>query len=265
MVKIAIKVSFFSDHRYYFDIMIAFENDGVLLDLAFYKWIRLYHVIDPNDKRVFNYHFHRLTVVLMVIAVQLIFFFGTIGVFMEFEDTVDTTTNILLLSIVIYNLLCALKLSVIVINADKIWKLLNVTRVQFLESQHCRNKRRELEGFKKKFLSIFRYVIFFFSMTWILWMIYPLIANIEKKINGDGNERYENIYNLRYPVDINTYNRNFWVFYGIEIVITLYLIIAAVVDTFIVSICIVIFAQYEILQEAFASIGTEHESDTKSE
>jgi len=244
--------------------MRAFENDEVAFNLRFYKWMRLYHIIDPNDKRIFNYHFHRLTIVLMVIAVQIFFFFGMIGVFMEIEDTIDTTANIMLLFIFICNLVCALKMIIIITKAENIWNLLHVTRVQFLKSQHCQKNRRKLEEFKNKLSLFFKYVICIFFMTFILWAIYPLIANIGIKKNENGNERYENIFNLRYPVDINTYNQYFCIFYVIEIVITLYFIISVVFDTFILSICLVIIVQYEILQEAFASIGNQHELDMKS-
>lgn len=244
--------------------MSAFENDEVLIPLAFFKWTHLYHLIDPKGNRIFNYHIHRLGIVLFIVAAQFVLLFGTVGVFLEMEDTVDATANIMLLAVFFAYIAAVLKISIIIIKAENIWNLLNVTRIQFLNSQHCRKYKRKLEEFKKTCLLVLKYIIGFYSVIFLTWVIYPLIANINIKINGNGSERLEDIYYLRYPVNTNTFNQYFWFFYTIEIFMTLLLIISTVIDTLILFICLVIIVQYEILQEAFASIGNQHELDKKS-
>jgi len=243
--------------------MSAMENDEVLFTLGFYKWIHLYHMIDPNDYRIFNYHFHRLAAVLLIVTVQFFLLFGTIGIFLEMEDSVGIIDNTMKLGIFMCNVISVLRMSIIITNADKIWSLLDVMRVQFLKSQHCRKHRRILEKFKNKFSSYSKYLIIIYFTTVVLWMLYPLTVNIDIEKNRNGNVRYESILNLPYPVNINTFNQYFWIFYVIEIIILLYFTIALVIDTFIISLCLVITVQYETLHKAFASIGNENESDIK--
>lgn len=237
------------------------ENQQVAINLALYKWFRLYHIFDPNSMQICGYHFYRITGVLFTIVVQCCILFGLLGCFVEMEDTIDGFDLFVFIFFNLINFLSVLKICVFLYEANKTWDLLDLTYIHFLKSKHCEKHTKKLELVRDKSIKLTNFVFGSAAITFVIWMIYPLVTNsFLIKTGNPLNRRYQNIFNLRYPVSIHIYNQYYYVFFGIEVIVGIFQLYSSVlIDTFLVSLCWVLITQYEILKNAFENVGNEYE------
>jgi len=240
--------------------MSSFEVHDVAINIELYKLLRFYHVFDPSYSKIFGFHFYRFTGILITVFIQSCVLFGLLGCFMEMEDQLDYIELFLFIFVNASNFLSVMKICVFIYKANDTWDLFEVARIQFLKSERCRKYRVEiLEKVRNKSIKLTNFIFGFSFVTSIIWMTYPLVINLimiaTDQIN---NQRYQNVFNMRYPVTINTYNQYYFVFYAIEVILAFFILYNSIlIDTFLVSFCWVIIAQYEILTEAFGNIGYE--------
>ena len=68
-------------------------------------------------------------------------------------------------------------------------------------------------------------------------------------------------YELRYPVSTHTYNQYYFIFYLMEVVLSLFTLYAMIIPNFLlISWCWAIIAQQNVLTQTFKSIGHEDNS-----
>lgn len=237
--------------------MSSFEIQEVAINLALYKWFRLYHIFDPNSTKVRGYHIHRVTGMFITIIVQCFILFGLLGCFVEMEDTINGFDLFVFIFFNLINFLSVFKICVFLYEANKTWDLLDSTRIRFLKSKQCEKHRNKLELVRDKSIRLTNFVFSSAAVTLLIWMIYPLVTNsFLIRARNPLNQRYQNIFNMRYPVTIHTYNQYYYVFYGIEAIMGVYILYSSVlIDTFLVSLCWVMITQFEILKNAFENVG----------
>jgi len=237
--------------------MSPFEVPDVAINIELYKFSRFYHVFDPNTTEIFGYHFYRFTGILLTVCIQVCVLFGLLGFLMEMEDTINYIERFIFIFVNSSNFLSVVKICVFVYKAKDTWDLFDVTRIHFLKSEQCCKFRNEiLEKVRNKSIRLTNFIFGFATMTFIIWIIYPLVVNFFLiKTDQNNHQRYQNIFNMRYPVSINTYNQYFFIFYAIEVIIGSFILYNSIlIDTFLVSFCWVLIAQYEILSKAFENI-----------
>lgn len=235
--------------------MKSINNHEVALNLEYYKWVLWYNVFDPNGKKIFNYNLSHFIGFIIIIFVQCSIFIGIWGFFLETKNTIDITAQMSFWYLVICNVSCTLKYAVFMYKATETWNLLNVVDIKFLKSRYCRKNIRKLKECKTKISQFTNYVSCFCCVIFVLWVIYPLVTNTNKKLNENPNELYKNILSLRYPVTTNTYNQYFYFFYVVEFGIIIYFAYSILVDNFVVCTCFIIATQYKILTQGFKNIG----------
>jgi len=238
-------------------MMSSFEVSDVAINIKLYKLLRLYHLFEPNSTEIFGYHFYRFTAILITVFIQLFVLFGLLGCFMEMEDTINDIEQFIFIFVNLSNFLSVMKLCVFTYKAKNTWDLFDVTCIHFLKSEKCCKYRNEiLEKVRNKSIKLTNFLFGFATMTFIIWTIYPLVVNFFLiKTDQNNLQRYQNIFNMRYPVTINTYNQYYFFFYTIEMILGFFILYNSIlIDTFLVSFCWVLIAQYEILSEAFGSI-----------
>lgn len=240
--------------------MSSFEIQEVAINLALYKWFRLYHIFDLNSAKLYGYHVHRTIGVLFTIVIQCCILFGLLGFLVEMEDTIDGFDLFVFIFFNLINFLSVLKICVFLYKANDTWDLLDSTRIHFMKSKHCEKHSKKLELVRDKSIYLTNFVFGSAAITLIIWMTYPLLTNwFLIKAGNPQNQRYQNIFNMRYPVTIHTYNQYYNVFYGIEICIGIFELYSSVlIDTFLVSLSWVMITQYEILKNAFENVGNEY-------
>jgi len=103
------------------------------IDLSVYKQLGFYQLIDSNGPRVRGYHLCRTCLKIVLVIVQFIVIFGVSGFFIESQDTAKTISNSFELIIILTNCtLSSLKMYTIILNADLIWNIFEITSVDFL-------------------------------------------------------------------------------------------------------------------------------------
>lgn len=72
---------------------------------------------------------------------------------------------------------------------------------------------------------------------------------------AEKGRRYENVFNFRFPVTVRVYNDYFLIFYVAEAMIIMILSqINVTFNSFFVSICCVMIAQYEVITRAYENV-----------
>lgn len=238
--------------------MATLQDHEVAINLKILKLCRFYHVFNPKGSKYFHYNIGKLSYIALSMISLCILIYGTAGFFFKPEDS-NTLTNIelfVLLGIYIQGYLGLYKLYIFLYNADKIWDIFNVTRLNFLTSLQCSKNIDIMYNYKKKITKITN---FFFIITFIAdvqWIIFPLVFNTFTTSENITNQRKMNIMNLEFPVTIPTYNEYYNIFYLMEMfTIIFFMYIVNISDLFLISFCMVISAQYKVLARAFKNIG----------
>lgn len=234
--------------------MSSLENQEVAYNKPLYKFAHMYQIFDPKSIRVFNCHVHRLTGILITVFVECFIFFGMLGLVMKMEDNIDNIDLVILLFLFMFNFSSLLKLCVFIKEAKTIWTLLDVTRIQFFKSHHCRKHFNKLKKRKDELIQLTNYTFGLSILTYIVWIVYPICANSFMETSENVNQRYLNVLNLRYPVSIYTYNKYFYIWYAVEVVAAGYFCFSTIIDTFLVSLCYILITQYEVLAQSFGNI-----------
>lgn len=241
--------------------MNTFKVNEVAFNLTLFKRLGFYQIFSPHSPKVFNKNAYRLvTVVFLTVVFCFITPFGWIGFFIEMEDTLEDSKLLQIIFIYMNYYLSVFKLYICIYNADKIWDLLNVTRINFITSQQCFKYVKILNEYGHSSIKISNFVSFFINATYLTWICIPFLVNNFRNSKSDDEvtQRLENINNFRYPMSIESYNRYYYLLYFIEMgASTTILYGISIVDVLLISISYVFIAQYEIHKEALANIGHE--------
>lgn len=241
----------------------GYNSRNVAINLALLQRLRFYHVCDPNSKRIFGYNVYWLSCVLICLFVQSLVIFGTTGLFVKMEDTllqlgsIDIFTNIL----VITNFyVCLWKTTVMLYKPNEIWDVIKVSRINFFTSEYCTRNIKILFECRNRTIKLTNFYSFLVFFVGFQWAVYPIMVLLFKNYNKD--YRMKNIFDMQYPfITLHAYNQYFYVFYVNEFLIILYLMYTtAMIDTFLMSFCWIIMAQYKILYRAFEDIGNKDTS-----
>jgi len=232
------------------------KTDDVIINLKLLKLSGLYQVFDPNCLKIYDWNVYRLSLIVLCSITQFIFLFGSIGFFVKMEDFYSQFDFFLYSLSFIHMYLSLWKLWTLFYNADKIWELFDVTKLNFLWSE---NKNTNIL-YESRDNNI-KMTNFYFIVTTIMvtpWIIFPIETYM--LTNSNDNLRFQNIINLRFPVTISIYNKYFLIFYMMELFIFVNILyITIVTEIFFITFCWAIIGQYKSLQVATKKIGHEDE------
>jgi len=238
--------------------MSSLEINDVALNLALFKRLRFYHVLEPNGIKFFNYNVYRIIYIILIACIIFVNLCGLLGFILRTEDNFDEIGFIQLIYCHLHSLQIVFKISVCIYNADKIWNVLDVTRINFIKSTLCSKYIKILYESRDISTKITNFLCVFITITISVWLIFPLLLNI---MTIDGNkQRYENIFNFRFPVTIHVFNYYYIFFYATEAIVLLYVGYSIlIIDILLISLVYVFTAQYRIHAKAFENIGHEQE------
>jgi len=233
----------------------------VIYNQALNKIIGLFCILDPNRKHICSYHIYRLVCVVISAAVTCLMFSGILGIFINVEESADTFQFIWYIFEVSIFLSSLLKMNVLVYKADSTWDLLDITRIHFLSISYCKINEKKLKECQS---ILIHFTNFAFRATILMLFVYtmnPLTTNSGMKTSGNSNQKLRNILNIPYPVNAETYNKYYFVFFIMESIILAFNFYSILIDMFFLSISFIIIHQYEILAHTFERIGTQVECD----
>jgi len=241
--------------------MNSLEPNKIVINIPLFKQVRLYQLFDPNTRKILNVNVYCITLVLITVIVQCIVVYGLLGFLVEMEDDIDDITSFLLIFFHSMNTLVILKIIVFVYKANEIWDLFDIANIHFLDSEKCRKHIGILRKYGDLSIKITNLLRFLPIATFIGWSLFPLMTYMTSSGNHDSdrmttNQRFNCIYNFRFPVTVRNFNYHFVLFYIMELMTLIYsLVVHTVFDIFIISFCSVIIAQYEIVARAFEDVG----------
>jgi len=240
--------------------MSSLQSHEVVFNLELFKKLRICHIFDPHSAKIYNYNIYRLVCIALTASIIAINLYGLLGFIVKMEDTVDEIDVIRILYIHMHVFLCVIKISVCIYNADKIWNLLDVTRINFMKSAQCLKHLKILYEYQKTSIKITNFVYVLLKISIMVWMMFPLLLNIMAAADRGGKQRYESILNFRFPITIHLYNSFFFFIYIIELEVLFVMAYSwLVVGILLISFFYVFTAQYEMCAQAFEMIDHEEE------
>jgi len=235
--------------------------EEVAINLKLWKLYRFYQMLKPNNnKKIFNCNVNRLILFIYGAIVSCMVVYSTIGFFVEMDGIISEVDIFLALVIMINFFFCSWRMCLILSKCDTICDVLNVSQLNFLKSKQCHKHLNVLYKYRDRMIKITNYFLYVSLMVMLQWIIYPLVVIAFTRPEME-NGRLQNVLNLRFPVSTYTYNQHYFIFYLIEVVLTIFIMYVMIMpDILIMSICCAIMAQQEVLTRAFKNIGHEDNS-----
>lgn len=160
------------------------ESDAV--DMALFKRLRLYQLLDPNSDKVFNINVYRLVCVMIVLVIEIVLAYGMTGIFFssmtDDNENIDDILKFHLDFFYLINAHCLLKVIILVYKADDIWPLLDTACVHFLNSRNCRKHVYVLRKQRDLSKKISYLLCTLSTVASIQWALFPLFFNYTAEI-----------------------------------------------------------------------------------
>lgn len=238
--------------------MESLQNNDVIINLVLFKQYYFYHLFNPNSPKIFNYNVYRLIHIVYIMVIFCFTIFSALTFVLKTKDQVFDYVELLLLMFVYIVIgISFLKILVFLYKADTIWNLFSFTRIDFLTSRRCQKHVAILHMYREKSKKSTNFFQNYCLAVLTLWIVTPLFLNAAMKPETL-NRRYNNIFNLRYPVNTSIFNEYYYAFYLIEILVGFFLLYySALIDNYLISFCWTIIAQLEVITCAYESIGNE--------
>ncbi|KAE9535088.1 hypothetical protein AGLY_008380 [Aphis glycines] len=241
-----------------FDKSLSKSNE-VSINLKLFKLIHFFQLFDPSIQKMCNINIYHLGCHVMNCVTGCIVMYGLLGCFIEMEDRLNIVNQIQLMFCVLIYYSSLFKIITFLYKANNIWDLLRVSHVNFLTSSQCKTHIGILHKYRNKSIKITNMISTIGVVTTLEWIMFPLLLQLlQEEDTNQSNQRFENIFNFRFPVTINYYNNNYAIFYFMESFITMYMLyIYVAVDVFFISACYIMIAHYEMIKRAYENINTE--------
>ncbi|CAH1716757.1 unnamed protein product [Aphis gossypii] len=242
------------------------ESNEVSINLKLFKFIRFFHLFDPNIKKICNLNVYHLAWYIINCVIGCIVIYGLLGYFTEKEDILNIVNQIQLMFCGLLYYSSLLKIIIFLYKANSIWDLLRVSHMNFLTSSQCKTHIGILHTHRNQSIKITNFISGFGIVIALEWIMFPLLLQLLQKEDVNKlNQRFENIFNFPFPVTINYYNNNYVIFYIMESFIAMYMLyIYVVVDVFFISVCYVMIAHYEMIKRAYENVNTELVSENNN-
>lgn len=225
------------------------------------KQLRFYQMFDPDAKKIFNCNVYKLVHLSFILFIQIFNIIIAIGFFSETRNEIDFLDLQVAIFGYINSVLSTLKIIFLMYKADEVKNFIDLTDCDLLMSAQCRKHIHIVHKFRNYSMKVIQFFYTLCMIVIVLWFLFPLVWN-HFMMTGDPNQRYQNIYNMPYPISTRNYNQNYFVFFLIEVMIEIFVsYYTGLTDFFVYSCCWITIAQYKMLFEAFKCIGHDWESE----
>lgn len=239
----------------------SFESENVAINLELFKFFRLHHIFNRKYSKSFlNFNIYRLIFFVITLITLLILLVVLFSTFTETEDTIDDIQMMKLFLIYTNYFRIILIVITCIYKANDIWNLFDVARINFLSAKNCQKHIRILHEYREKSIKITNYLCFFIIGTFIFWTLTPFVFNANSSSvpydEVNANRRKESMFNFLFPVSVHVYNKYYFIFFFMEVFISIYMsYVNFVFNIYFISFGCTFIAQYEIIMQAFKHIG----------
>jgi len=244
--------------------MIEIKDQDFAINLKLMKQCGFYQIFNPNGKTIFNSKVYRWSLFVFIIITQCLVIFGTLGYFNEKKDTISEVELIIYVDILIQIYLFLCKLIIFLYKTNTVWEVLfDVTRLNFMTSKHCCEHLKTMSECRDRIIKITNIYFVIVSILGLQWMLYPLTLHVFATYENDNQSFMPNIFNFRFPIDIQLYNQYYGILYAIEVTILFFIFYVIIFfDIYVISLCLIITSQFQVLSQAFENIGHQEKYQT---
>lgn len=233
------------------------NEEKLIFNTALAKIIGFYHMLNPETIKYRGFNiFHS------IITAFLVFYSSPITMVMYLNGFYywanNPTASILYLIITSYCIFLSYKMIVIIYHSENIWNCMEITRFDFL-SYRFYNKSI-LEKWRTTSIKITNIYSTMIVLAFFCFITSPLLfADSYYTIkNHDGSiSKYRlSVFNLYSLLSSETLNKYFIMFYSIEVLYCcVYVTVFILFDLILVTLCLAMTCQLQMISQAFESIG----------
>lgn len=203
-----------------FEMDSTMESTENIVHETLLKCILFHQIIVPSSPKIVNVNVYRLVIVTFNIIIECFVVYGFLGHITWTENAVDDNTKCQIVFAMACNIQCLVMIFTLLRGADDVWRLSDVTRVNFLTSTKCRENIGILRDYRNSSRIIVYVFVGLVTSCLLCWAAFPLVYNMHqqdaKAVRGNYVRRYENVLNFQFPVTTVVYNDYYFFFYAIE-------------------------------------------------
>lgn len=216
--------------------------------LTLFKQFGFYQIVDPNSSKILGFNVFKLISILLTVTTTLMTAIGMFGVINEIDIGFK---DIQMLYLVACILVGNIKITSVLFNANRIFKLFDTAQTSFLLSKHSKHNVKNVKS--KCFKKTFPWYFFLVLSSLVLCITTPVVLNLlGDKTQVITNARKPNFFNFKYPFTTKIYNSFYKEFYLIETIMIIYPVYCMIItDLFLLATLQLLSNYYEIVSSAF--------------
>lgn len=241
--------------------MDVLNNDEFVINLKLLKQSRFYCLIDPNGRRIFSYNIFRLIFLIIFVAIHMVVIYSNLGLIVEVDYQLSNVEFFLIMFADLLNSITFYKTWILLYRMDKIMDLFDVTRIDFMISKQCCKNNKILYGYRNTINKYTNFYCIFCIVVFIQWIIFAYLGHLLGPGKSE-DHRFPNVINMPFPVNIQTYNQYYVIFFVLETICGVFLLYCnLMIDVYLLSYGWIIIAQYEVIYLAFKDLKIEDQRD----
>ncbi|XP_016661271.2 uncharacterized protein LOC103309944 [Acyrthosiphon pisum] len=233
------------------------QEKQYIFNMKLARIMGLYQILFPNSTSFFGYNIYHVVTVFFVSFTFAISMLFPIGLLYLRNDIIAIMYYMGCIS---NFLLSCFKMVNILYHSKDIWKCIDVTSFNYILYKHY--DRNVFKNWQTRSIRITYIYIVIALFAFFCWIFSPCIMNKSviaiRNIDGSYSKYRMNIFNLYLIASNETYNKNFYIFYVIEIIISIcYVYFTIVFDVLMLLVCFAISYQLETISNTIKSLGHE--------
>lgn len=231
------------------------EDNQYVIDIKLLKYLGVYQILEPNTKKICGYNAHHIVSVFIGLPMIIVTMLCPFGLYNLLNDI---TAFILYLGSVNNYLFSCYKMFSIAKHSKEIWACIDVTRRDFMR---YRNYNRNVFNYWQKYTLRVMYSYLSVVLPPVLvWFLSPCVLRnttvAYRNMDGTYSKYRMNIINLYLVVSAETYNRNFYKFYFLELTTYCgFYYFSVLFDILMGMLCFALSCQLETIADGIHSLG----------
>lgn len=237
--------------------MDVLNDNEYIINLKLLKQCHFYGLIDRNGKHIFGYNIFRLIFLIIFAIVHMLVIYSNLGLFIDVNYKLSTDEFFMVMCADLLNFMTFYKTCILFYRLDNIMDLFDVTRIDFMTSKQCRKNNEILYSRRNTINKFTNFYCILCIVVIVQWIISAYLGHLVGMGQSEDN-RFPNVINMPFPVNIRTYNQYYDIFFMLETIFGAFLAYCILmIDVYLISYGWIITAQYEVVYLAFKDLKNE--------
>ncbi|XP_050527601.1 odorant receptor 46a-like isoform X2 [Daktulosphaira vitifoliae] len=230
------------------------NENKFIINIKLSKFLGLISLINPNSPKLYNNNVYHIIIRLFLGYIFIIESLCVAGLYFWNNNFNQFTT---ILEIIINSSFMIYKTVAIVKHSNKIWKILDFTRIDFMK--YIYHERYTLEKCRKKSIrltNLYTITCYFACLSWVFMPFFTNKKFVVKDRKGNTEIYRLNVYNIFFNTSVTNYNKYYYFFHFLELIFGLgSMHFSIIFDTLLISTCFALSSQLETLKNTYSSLG----------